>query len=171
MSRILGLTLATTLTAASLLGASALIARDFLGAEAMGSLLKASGNAIGSFLAARNVNFTPGKEITFFEDVPIAGTDLVVWTGAAYDSVPAVQSLRPAKHWCYINVSSGKIGISGRIDLGIQQGDAAPEYATAVELADVRLPSYVLPPDVLAALAKTHCRFGLIDPFAKKSGK
>ena len=27
-----------------------------------------------------------------------------------------------------------------------------------------------LSPDMLAALAKTHCRFGLINPFAKRPG-
>lgn len=169
MIRILGITFATALTTVSAAGILAIIAADFLGMDGVISLWQlALGGAPQKVSQANSAagagEFKPEKEIHFFEQVPVDGTDLVVLTGAAYASVADVESKRPLRQWCYINIALGSPSIHGRIDLGSQTGNDKPVYTPREGLAAADLKGHGLDADRLVLLARTHCRFGKLDP-------
>lgn len=170
MTRILGTALAASLTTISAAGILALIAYDFLGDGGMRAVWTAAVAALSqppapTVDATRNDDaFKPRNEIHFFEQAPVKGTKLIVSTGAAYASVEAVQARKPLRQWCYIDIDSLTPGIQARVDLGSQSGDGAPVFTRKEELAATGLERQGLGADRLAGLARSHCRFGKLNP-------
>lgn len=162
-----GLVSAGILTAVVTTGISSLVAYDFLGDDGM--------RALWSSLTTRRPTqtssvtgsgFAPRKSITFFEHMPIGGTVLEVTTGAAYKSVAAIEQGSPESTWCYVNLPIAGSRVSNHVSLGSQAGTGPPVLATSDTLRVVDASAYDLDADGLAALAKTHCRFGQLDPLS-----
>lgn len=169
MTRLLGTALAASLTTVSAAGILALIAYDFLGDGGMCTVWKATVDALArpptpTVSATAIDGFKPRHEIHFFEQAPVKGTDLIISTGAAYASVEAVEARRPLRQWCYINIESPKPGIQARVDLGSQRGDDAPIFTSKQQLAAAGLEGQGLNAERLADLARSHCRFGKLNP-------
>lgn len=170
MMRYLGLAAASGVTVVAATGIVALIAYDFVGEDAMRSAwsaamsgLTASATAVPAN-TARSDEFKPEKEIHFFEETPIEGTTLSVSTGAAYASVTAVEARKPSRQWCYLSLASTSEAVVERLDLGSQYGDTAPVFTSASSFARANLSGHDLTAERLGALARTHCRFGRLDP-------
>jgi hypothetical protein len=191
MIRILGYSAATLLVTASSIGIVAIIASGFVGEDgvrrafdAMFAQTPAASspgvpapapvagvpalipNAIVPLRPTESQprEFAPRSEINFFEKVPVEGTDYVVHTGGAYNAVADIEAARPVRQWCYTSVPSGTPGMVGRIDLGKQDGDAPPVF-TPLETFIALKPSLGgLTPARLVEIARSHCRFGRLNP-------
>ena len=162
-----GLAFASVLTAVVVTGISALVAYDFLGDDGMRGLWSSlTTRKPVETSAVTGDGFAPRKSITFFEHMPIGGTDLEVTTGAAYSSVAAVEARSPEESWCYVMLPVPNSGVSNRVSLGNQVGTGPPTLVTSDALRGVDVAAYDLDPDTLVALAGTHCRFGLLDPLS-----
>ncbi len=176
MSKILGTALALGITGAAMSGVALLIAGDFAGGDAGAALWsRFSGLPVTASVepapaapqpATPEPGFKPEKQITFFESVPIEGTSLMVHTGADYDTVEDVRKKRPRTQWCYLTLGSGTKGVSGHVNLGFQSGDDPVEYTGKETFLGLKLEGYGLTPDRLVIVARTHCRFGSLDPLA-----
>jgi hypothetical protein len=162
MTRILGTAFAIGITAVTSTGILTLIAYEFLGDTGMTAIWKALQES--SIPAAASEAFNPDKEIHFFEKVAVADSDFNVITGAAYAHVAAVSAKKPLRQWCYIAVEEDTPGLSARVDLGNQDGDEPAVFTAIAGLTSPGLEKRGLSASRLAALARTHCRFGKLDP-------
>lgn len=170
LTRLAGTSFAMAITMLISTGIIVLVAYEFLGDTGMRTVW----DAIGRQMVAAPQNklpvvgdadeFNPRKEIHFFETVPVEGTDLLVSTGAAYPSVAAVEARKPVRQWCYINVSYDTPGLSGRVDLGSQNGDSQVVYTSLENLIAAGLESRGLAARRLSELALSHCRFNQLVP-------
>ncbi len=105
--------------------------------------------------------FSDVDNFNFFKSKPIEGTALIATTGVEFATANDVLSATTARHWCYILYGSGTI--SSRLDLGAQEGHAAPVYADLGDISDDRLSDIGLSAERLRAIARSHCQFGFIN--------
>lgn len=167
MMRYLGLAAASGLTAVTATGIAALILYDFVGDDGMRGLWNTATAAMiapALHTPAANAIFQPQKQFSFFEESPVEGTPYSVSTGGSYGAIADVEANRPARQWCYLSLASGGTAFAERFDLGRQDGEDDPVFTAAADFDAGVLARHGFTPDRLASLARTHCRFGRLDP-------
>ncbi len=157
MMRIIGLTLATALTAATVTGIAALIAKDFDGVFEPFMSGSDAGNAIIQY------PFEDIDTINFFVRSPIDGVDSIITTGAAFSTAEDVANSNPSSLWCYLNY--GEDGaVRNRLDLGGKLGADAPVFTNLNDVPDENFNIIGVDRTTLARLARSHCKFANFDP-------
>ena len=158
MIRVIGITLATALTAASVTGITALIAKDFEGVfEPFIS---------GSDAGDVNIQypFEDIDTINFFVSSPIEGVDLKITTGAAFSSAEDVANSTPTSLWCYLRYGGDDGAITSRVDLGGKSGADAPVFTNLNDVSDEEFTIIGIDRTALSRLARIHCKFANFDP-------
>lgn len=160
---LLSRSLASTIATSAVALAGSIVAYEVLGAEWLAWLWDRWAPAITATAPASSNALETRQEITFFVQEPIAGSAFVVTTGVAYATVADLTSGNALRYWCYINGRAAG-GITPRIELGTQDGNADPGYASASDFSEADIAGFGLSAERLAELARSHCRFGSIDP-------
>ncbi|MCF6317111.1 MAG: hypothetical protein L3J30_12700 [Marinosulfonomonas sp.] len=157
MMRIIGLTLATALTATTVTGIAALIAKDFDGV--FEPFISGTGEANQN----AQYPFDDIDTINFFVSSPIINTSLKIMTGAAFSSAKDVMNSNPTNLWCYLNY--GESGaIKNRLDLGKKTGGDAPVFTELSGVPDEVFATIGIDRAATARLARSHCKFTNFDP-------
>lgn len=158
MMRVIGLTLATALTTASVTGIAALIAKDF--DEVFEPFT--SGSDAGS--ANIQYPFEDIDTINFFVSSHIDGAESKITTGAAFSSAEDVANSNPNNLWCYLSYGGDEGAITSRLDLGGKIGADAPVFTNLNDVPDGEFNAIGVDRSALARLARSHCKFANFDP-------
>lgn len=165
--RAMGTTIALCISTSAMTGIALIIALDFVGEDLVLSKLAAlTGVTIEEEPVptpiAKVVEELPAlsgaKDITFFDEVPIEGTPLVVSTGTRFATPADLASDIIEEQWCYV-LAKAPDGVSRKIELGARQAMESPVYELLQELPLSELSYLKLGTAALEAIAKTHCRF------------
>lgn len=158
MMRVIGITLATALTAASVTGIAALIAKDF------DRVFEPFTSGINTENTNIQYPFEDIDTINFFVSSPIDGTDSKITTGAAFSSAEDVANSNPASLWCYLSYGGDDGAITSRLDLGGKSGPDAPVFTNLNDVLDEEFNIIGVDRTTLTRLALSHCKFANFDP-------
>lgn len=176
IGRAIGIVLAFTFTVITVSGIVLLIVLDFVGEDRALALASSvvEAKALPESPVATVVEELPAlagaKDITFFTDVPVTGLPLSVNTGVRFATPADLAANIVASRWCYISALAPD-GISRRIELATQEGEAGPVYQLLQGLPSSELSLFKLGATALEALAKSHCRFDFTSPASASGGE
>lgn len=157
MMRVIGITLATALTTATVTGIAALIAKDF------GEVFEPLTSGTGEANSVVQYPFEDIDTINFFVSSPVDDTGLKIMTGAAFSSTEDVVNSSPTSLWCYLNY--GEAGaINNRLELGRKSRGDAPVFTGLSDVPDEVFSIIGVNRSTMERLARSHCKFTNFDP-------
>ena len=164
LTRVLGLMVATAISAVMVSGAVGLVVMDFTRAtfdQPRTSSPPPVEQETGDQTRRDDVmgRLEQMSTLNFFKEEKVPGTGLLIMTGTAYGSVSDLIADRSAKKWCYLQRKETGSVFGNRIDLGQQDGPGAPQFVSPDKIARDHAALFGTTPDKLAAYARQYCRF------------
>ena len=166
--RFLGLCMATAMSVLMVVGAIGLVFLDFARSSQntpIGSADNVPDDPVPSEEESRRGDLIGRleqmRDLTFFEEKKVPGSDITIMTGTAYRSVENLLADKFERQWCYVHHGIAGSAFGNRVDLGSRNGTNSPKYVSADDIAEDQAALFDLTPNELAAYARIYCKLDL----------